>query len=142
MCTSTIDGPPSEEMREYGCAIQSDACLGLDSCWLCHSPNELRRRVFNKQGNLAYMPVPCSATLTQTGEQKQIASGQTQCIQGNKCRSAHTKNEIMFHPLTFKTLTCPNSLGDSNSCEQSNCPYFHCEDEKRNIGQFAVPLKS
>ena len=49
----------------------------------------------------------------------------------------------MFHPLTFKTLTCPMNQKKADSCDNRNCPYFHSEDEKRIITQFAVlPIKT
>ena len=48
MCQSLVDGPPSEELREYGVNVQNDVCYGAESCWLCHNPSGLRRQVFNK----------------------------------------------------------------------------------------------
>ena len=146
MCTaSMVDGPPSEELREYGASIQTDECLDQDSCWNCHRQSQMRRQVFNQLGSLTYMPVPCTEvpSLCQSSESDQAVNTQTpRCQKGNLCRSAHNQNEIIYHPLAFRTLPCP-SLSDNpdKACERRTCPNYHSEAEKRIISKFATPLR-
>ena len=64
MCSSLTDGLPSEELN-----APTEMCPGEESCWRCHNLKDLRRQVFDKKGNLIYMPVPCQLSLI--GEQLQ-----------------------------------------------------------------------
>ena len=72
MCQSLTDGLPSEELRGYGINVQTEVCPGEESCWRCHNPQDLRRPVFDKKGNLAYMPVPCQLSFVRDQTQEQL----------------------------------------------------------------------
>ena len=67
-------------------------------CQHYHQNGNQRRPVFGPDEVLSYLPVPCQGGLP-VDEQ-----GIRNCQHGDKCLYAHTQNEILFHPLVYRTM--------------------------------------
>jgi hypothetical protein len=75
---------------------------------------EMRRKIkFSTAQGYNYLPVLC----------KEVES----CSKGEKCRYAHTNNEIQFHPLKYKTSIC------FRQCDNIYCPFAKDGNELRVI---------
>ena len=64
------------------------------------------------------------------------------CIYEHNCGYCHGWKEQLYHPLTYKTIPCP----DIKKCQKGmDCPYFHTEYDRRYpnkfIGYFPRPRK-
>lgn len=88
-----------------------------NNCPSYHCETEARRIVQKSENSKThkivwnYYPAKCSGK---------------NCMNKN-CKFAHTENEILFHPLFYKTLYC--KIHDSHSF--INCAYVHVEDTKK-----------
>lgn len=102
-------------------------CKGLESCWHAHSIGQFRRPLFNKDGELAYMPIPCGRNNTIP------AAGIKNCHNGNLCNFSHSVNEINYHPLTYRTVACQKS---KSKCGTKYCPFYHKKSEKRDLKHY------
>eukprot|EP00917_Polyrhabdina_sp_WS-2016_P011487 GHVP01025358.1.p1 GENE.GHVP01025358.1~~GHVP01025358.1.p1 ORF type:complete len:277 (+),score=28.38 GHVP01025358.1:1502-2332(+) len=52
------------------------------------------------------------------------------CRLGSSCPYSHSMDEVVFHPLLYKTLICRN-FSYSRSCILSYCPFIHALEEQR-----------
>jgi len=58
------------------------------------------------------------------------------CPEGTKCSSAHSKDEVLYHPHIFKTLPCEDfqtrgAKSTVRRCHRFYCPFAHGEQELR-----------
>mmetsp|Transcript_55308 Transcript_55308/g.131937 ORF Transcript_55308/g.131937 Transcript_55308/m.131937 type:complete len:540 (-) Transcript_55308:105-1724(-) len=69
-------------------------------------------------------------------------SSKAVCPEGAKCSKAHSKDEVLYHPLIFKTTLCEEYHGQSNpqrgakiaaraKCHRFYCPFAHGDQELR-----------
>ncbi len=59
------------------------------------------------------------------------------CIYEHNCGYCHGWKEQLYHPLTYKTIPCP----DVKKCQKGlDCPYFHHEYDHRYPNKFSVFL--
>jgi hypothetical protein len=66
----------------------------------------------------------------QTGATKLIIN---QCPQGDKCTMAHSKEELLYHPSSYKKNVC-KLLGQSQGCWLGDvCPNLHPHDSKHGM---------
>ena len=104
-------------------ASNNYVCKGLQKCQHYHQEGSNRRPVFGPNEVISYLPAPCQGGLPVK------ESGITTCAEGDKCLYAHTQNEILYHPLIYRTIKCELKP----SCQQDFCPYFHNSLDERNI---------
>lgn len=62
------------------------------------------------------------------------------CKRGGACFFAHTKEEIHFHPLYYKSELCPDFHGQNQSCKRFYCYLIHGLAEKRKPLNFVMPF--
>lgn len=61
MCPNFNNQLSPDELQAYGIDVNSaQACPGTNSCTNAHDPQDLRRRLFLNNGQLAYWPVLCA----------------------------------------------------------------------------------
>ena len=115
-------------------------CSDSKMCSKAHSPNDVRRNPFKEDGSLAYHPKKCSEVFPRSAYLNQKTQNDptiqiSKCSLGNACNFAHSMNEILYHPLKYRTSVCPNL---KKNCTTVECPHYH-EDrkyqEKRDINQ-------
>jgi hypothetical protein len=65
------------------------------------------------------------------------------CEAGRLCRFAHSSEEVLYHPLIYKTTICEEyakqnvqrnargTFGNKKRCQQYYCPFAHGEEELR-----------
>ena len=125
-------------MRHYGVNMSMGlTCYGEHQCWNAHVHSDLRRAVFDKQGELNYFPVPCpymQSNTTPSGEK--IMQMRENCPNGVDCKQAHTQTEILYHPLSFRTTQCTKDHSNPETRPKDSCPYFHSENDRRDVSQF------
>ncbi len=57
------------------------------------------------------------------------------CVYEHNCGYCHGWKEQLYHPLTYKTLPCP----DIKKCQKGlDCPYFHSEYDHRYPNKYSV----
>ncbi|CEL93282.1 unnamed protein product [Vitrella brassicaformis CCMP3155] len=59
------------------------------------------------------------------------------CRRGRMCMYSHSKEEQMFHPLTYKTKLCRDFMS-SGACPRYFCPFAHGDQELRVNVDFKV----
>mmetsp|Transcript_12234 Transcript_12234/g.17390 ORF Transcript_12234/g.17390 Transcript_12234/m.17390 type:complete len:472 (-) Transcript_12234:236-1651(-) len=69
------------------------------------------------------------------------------CPEGNKCRFAHSKEEIDYHPKQYKSCSCESVLKKSafNNCKLRDiCPFLHPENHHHLSpkGMLRSPLRN
>lgn len=64
-----------------------------------------------------------------------------QCMEGPKCQKGHSKEEILYHPLIFKTTPCEEYASNAamktpsakrKRCHRFYCPFAHGNNELRS----------
>ncbi|KYK70643.1 putative zinc finger protein [Toxoplasma gondii TgCatPRC2] len=110
---------------------QGSCSFGLDRCQYCHSSVWTRRPPFfsvvaHQQRNssddrhqctgalLRYLPVACSNLVVSNGNITAVL-----CHRGQNCPFAHSRDEIVYHPLLYKTEECDDH-------ETSRCAVYYC----------------
>ncbi|KEP66114.1 UNVERIFIED_CONTAM: hypothetical protein HHA_262970 [Hammondia hammondi] len=110
---------------------QGSCSFGLDRCQYCHSSVWTRRPPFfsvvaHQQRNssddrhhctgalLRYLPVACSNLVVSNGNITAVP-----CHRGQNCPFAHSRDEIVYHPLLYKTEECDDH-------ETSRCAIYYC----------------
>ena len=58
------------------------------------------------------------------------------CPEGSACRCAHSNDEIMFHPLTYKTQPCEYLWDAPGPCAQRGpfCPKVRMGEDEKVMG--------
>lgn len=92
------------------------ACKKDARCLCYHTPED-RRRAEDQQ----YSQQPCGYVYL--GEERGFEDT-GRCPMGDKCKYAHTENEVYFHKLMYKQKPCLNYLKRS-SCPHPYCPFLH-----------------
>ncbi|SBT74993.1 zinc finger protein, putative [Plasmodium malariae] len=62
------------------------------------------------------------------------------CPLGVECPLAHSKDEIEYHPLVYKTKRCENYK--HANCNRYYCPNLHGLAEQRKIKQYFIPFSN
>ncbi|GAW79726.1 D13 protein [Plasmodium gonderi] len=62
------------------------------------------------------------------------------CPLGVECPLAHTKEEIDYHPLVYKTKRC--EYFKNANCNRYYCPNLHGLAEQRKIKEYFIPFSS
>ncbi|PFH37786.1 hypothetical protein BESB_001280 [Besnoitia besnoiti] len=111
---------------------QGSCSFGLDRCQYCHSSVWTRRPPFfplgayHQQRNsghdrhpttvalLRYLPVACSNVIVSDGSITAVP-----CPRGQNCPFSHSRDEIVYHPLLYKTEECEDY-------ETSRCGVYYC----------------
>ena len=97
-------------------------CKGIEKCQHFHNKGSQRRPVFGPDEVLSYLPVPCQGGLPI----KDL--GIRDCKSGDKCLYAHTQNEIVYHPLVYRTIKC-----EDKDCLKDFCPSYHNTSDCRTV---------
>eukprot|EP00918_Siedleckia_nematoides_P006214 GHVU01013516.1.p1 GENE.GHVU01013516.1~~GHVU01013516.1.p1 ORF type:complete len:214 (+),score=12.84 GHVU01013516.1:208-849(+) len=59
------------------------------------------------------------------------------CTNGSTCSFAHSAEEVLYHPIFYKTRRCPTYT--AATCTEYYCPFIHAQTEDRKPGIFALP---
>ena len=110
-----------EEYRQAILEYRTQVCpqdCREDYCDLCHSGlgQSVRRKPERlKSGAWSYLPVAC-----------------LQRCSDPQCAFAHTDEEVLYHPLRYKTQACDYALDGNDCCTKYgyHCPFFHAEQDK------------
>ena len=84
----------SDEIRNIILSYKTKQCLSncqLDSCEYYHNPKEKRRKPFDNNGRLNYIPSICNNS--------------SNCLDDH-CKYSHNDHEINYHPKIFRTVSC------------------------------------
>eukprot|EP00808_Paulinella_micropora_P023133 g19020.t1 len=118
------------------------------SCFDVHPSMARRRRPYLHQGRFNYMPTRCRYILEDRD-----------CPQREHCRFAHSTEEVIYHPSTFKTQACPYPVEKNGHCSRHGrwCAKAHGDEDTRvpvfeggmeeiehtpeNLEQFKAPPK-
>ncbi|GAB65218.1 D13 protein, partial [Plasmodium cynomolgi strain B] len=65
---------------------------------------------------------------------------QSKCPLGVECPLAHSKEEIDYHPLLYKTKRCEDYM--QANCNRYYCPNLHGLAEQRKIKEYFIPFCS
>ncbi|KJP89157.1 hypothetical protein AK88_01243 [Plasmodium fragile] len=65
---------------------------------------------------------------------------QSKCPLGVECPLAHSKEEIDYHPLLYKTKRCEDYM--QAKCNRYYCPNLHGLAEQRKIKEYFIPFCS
>ena len=90
-----------------------------DTCTYAHFSSEYRR----KHREIYYDPLLCESAKESNYKQKFNS-----CVNGTLCRFSHNQNEVLYHPLCFKTQACKKL-----ECQFIHCPNFHSIEELREL---------
>jgi len=88
--------------RVETCGLHSKGKCPVDAstCFYHHSGKNIGRRVPKLiNGKFNYLPIRCRDMLKTKA-----------CHQGEQCRFAHSKEEVIYHPSKYKTQLCPHPL--------------------------------
>ena len=110
-----------EEYRQAILEYRTQECpqdCREEYCDLCHSAlgQSLRRKPERlKAGVWNYLPVAC-----------------LQRCSDPLCAFAHTEEEVLYHPLRYKTQACDFALDGNDCCTKYgyHCPFFHAEQDR------------
>ncbi|CBZ52706.1 putative zinc finger (CCCH type) protein [Neospora caninum Liverpool] len=128
---------------------QGSCSFGLDRCQYCHSSVWTRRSPFfpvgahqqrnqddRPQGTVAllrYLPVACSNLIVSDGNITAVP-----CHRGQSCPFAHSRDEIVYHPLLYKTEECDNH--ETSRCNTYYCWKAHGTKERRKPPKLRLGL--
>lgn len=108
--------------------FKTERCQDLcqqEDCFNFHSTLEKRR----SPCYYTYSALPCSYVY----KESEFVEGNN-CPYRDNCRSAHSKNEIYYHPNMYKTKEC-----NIPACGKKYCAFRHSEDD---IQKFFNEIKS
>lgn len=93
-----------QEFRVYMCQAHAQKACPNDSytCFHSHSKHTRRKPVLVSADEYNYAPTRCRYVQTSHGKRR--------CPQGDACRYAHSTEEMIYHPLVYKTQLCPHAL--------------------------------
>lgn len=127
---------PEHPQQEVQPQIHRGCEFGPDRCNYSHNAHWTRRcPVYIKEPSaLRYLPLLCSYVLL--GPRETIKDNC--CPYGALCPFAHSKEEMMYHPLVYKLRPC-------NAHRHGRCKAFYCWKVRLTWGRtsrfFAGPLK-
>ncbi|CAD2101116.1 zinc finger protein, putative [Plasmodium vinckei lentum] len=109
--------------------------FGLDRCQYSHNEFWNRRCPFylSDSSFIRYITVMCPNI-----ETKSDGSINSVCLRGGECPFAHSTEEILYHPLFYKTKRCEDYK--KGSCNTYYCPYVHGLAETRVPGTYKLPF--
>ena len=118
----------SPKLRTFLLQFHTQMCeCKEETCLFAHQQTELRRRPeLLPGGKWNYAPVMCPQGAT--------------CKYREKCKKAHSNDEIRYHPDLYKTEMCRFPLTPKGICLEYGlfCPYAHHQAELRVIKHFPV----
>ncbi|KAH7647503.1 3 CCCH RNA binding domain involved in RNA metabolism [Cryptosporidium bovis] len=121
-----------EELNSFRTLICNDhlnsKCLDPESCFFSHCSAWQRRN----PSKYNYSPIICPNIDFLRKGNKGRMSLSCKCKKGRLCEFAHTKEEELYHPDSYKKKKC-NSFPN---CKRYYCPFIH-EDEKPVVGENA-----
>ncbi|GAW82401.1 D13 protein [Plasmodium gonderi] len=109
--------------------------FGIDRCQYSHNEFWNRRCPFylSDSSFIRYITVMCPDV-----ETKSDGSINSLCQRGGECPFAHSSEEILYHPLYYKTKRCEDYK--KGSCNTYYCPFIHGLAETRNPGTYKLPF--
>ncbi|SBT78258.1 zinc finger protein, putative [Plasmodium ovale] len=109
--------------------------FGLDRCQYSHNEFWNRRCPFylSDSSFIRYITVMCPDV-----ETKSDGSINSLCLRGGECPFAHSSEEILYHPLFYKTKRCEDYK--KGSCNTYYCPYIHGLAETRIPSTYKLPF--
>ncbi|SBS99172.1 zinc finger protein, putative [Plasmodium malariae] len=109
--------------------------FGLDRCQYSHNEFWNRRCPFylSDSSFIRYITVMCPDV-----ETKSDGSINSLCLRGGECPFAHSSEEILYHPLYYKTKRCEDYK--KGSCNTYYCPFIHGLAETRVPGSYKLPF--
>ena len=115
-------------MRTFLLQFHTQMCeCKEETCLFAHQQTELRRKPeLLPGGKWNYAPVMCPQGAT--------------CKYREKCKKAHSNDEIRYHPDLYKTEMCRFPLTPKGICLEYGlfCPYAHHQAELRVIKHYPV----
>ncbi|PHJ19413.1 zinc finger protein [Cystoisospora suis] len=130
---------------------QGSCSFGLNRCQYCHSTVWTRRPPFlpfsvhtHTQGTkeacrqrwsplLRYLPVACSNLVIVDGRVAAVS-----CPRGQSCPFSHSHDEIVYHPLLYKTEECEDY--ERSCCDVYYCWKAHSQKERRKPPKMRLGL--
>lgn len=109
----------SEYMRSFRVSQCPTNCK-TEACLNAHDSHACRREpVLLSDGKWNYVPKACTNI--------------PRCGLGDKCRFTHTKEELSYHPLVYKTTKCKHPLSASGVCSHwgTHCSFYHSDNDRR-----------
>ncbi|CRG94881.1 zinc finger protein, putative [Plasmodium gallinaceum] len=109
--------------------------FGLDRCQYSHNEFWNRRCPFylSDSSFIRYITIMCPDV-----ETKSDGSINSLCLRGGECPFAHSSEEILYHPLFYKTKRCEDYK--KGSCNTYYCPFIHGLAETRVPGNYKLPF--
>lgn len=100
--------------------LQFGECNFGGKCQYSHNMTWRRR----SPQKYLYEPRLCENIVSFIGDNGLKRQSVVNCHNGKNCKCAHSREEILYHPLIYKTTMCENL-----SCAKYYCPYGHCVEE-------------
>jgi len=95
-------------------------------CVYAHHFQDFRRR----QDKFKYVAIQC-----ENWNIKDVVSDYlAPCKNGYKCNKCHGWKELEYHPNIYKTTLCISEQRKTN-CIKVSCPFYHNNDDKRNLNR-------
>ncbi|KJP85268.1 hypothetical protein AK88_05108 [Plasmodium fragile] len=109
--------------------------FGIDRCQYSHNEFWNRRCPFylSDSSFIRYITIMCPDV-----ETKADGSINSLCLRGGECPFAHSAEEILYHPLYYKTKRCEDYK--KGSCNTYYCPFIHGLAETRIPGTYKLPF--
>ncbi|CAG9473608.1 unnamed protein product [Plasmodium vivax] len=109
--------------------------FGIDRCQYSHNEFWNRRCPFylSDSSFIRYITIMCPDV-----ETKGDGSINSLCLRGGECPFAHSAEEILYHPLYYKTKRCEDYK--KGSCNTYYCPFIHGLAETRIPGTYKLPF--
>ncbi|GAB67900.1 D13 protein [Plasmodium cynomolgi strain B] len=109
--------------------------FGIDRCQYSHNEFWNRRCPFylSDSSFIRYITIMCPDV-----ETKNDGSINSLCLRGGECPFAHSAEEILYHPLYYKTKRCEDYK--KGSCNTYYCPFIHGLAETRIPGTYKLPF--
>ncbi|CDJ63918.1 zinc finger (CCCH type) protein, putative [Eimeria necatrix] len=119
-------------LSQGSCSFGDDRCQYSHSqVWTRRSPyyaspgqRQERSEVSQREPLLRYLPVPCENLQIENGKVVKV-----KCPRGVNCPFSHSPEEIVYHPLVYKTEPCKAFA--QRSCRVYYCWKSHGEKERR-----------
>jgi len=89
-----------------------------DMLWLRRPPTYISSRT--RDTCLRYFPYPCP----DLRGNNDLSITHSFCQQGGSCIFAHSAEEILYHPLFYKSFSC-----QTTNCKTYYCPFSHAAEE-------------
>ncbi|KOB87864.1 hypothetical protein PFDG_04384 [Plasmodium falciparum Dd2] len=123
--------------RTKQCKILLTGGGNLGFCTYQYSHNEFWNRrcpfYLSDSSFIRYITVMCPDV-----ETRGDGSINSLCLRGGECPFAHSTEEILYHPLFYKTKRCEDYK--KGSCNTYYCPFIHGLAETRVPGTYKLPF--